>query len=129
MKEPVITCTPQGEMTVQSDVLEMLNLDFNIQLVHIKDSMAKCHAIMKHAQMCHHNKDEHSALRYCEMVMSIVVRNHFLQDYGKEAAQMIREVDSMLCSLTSSDNEYVWEVASQREGDLRCRYPKLVEVV
>ena len=129
MKEPVITCTPQGEMTVQSDVLEMLNHDFNIQLVHIKDSMAKCHAIMKHAQMCHHNKDEHSALRYCEMAMFLVVRGHFLHDYGKEAAQMIHEVDSMLCSLTSSDDEYVWEVASQREGELRCWYPKLVEVV
>lgn len=117
MEELVIRCTPQGEMEAQSDVLEMLNSDFDYHLLSIKDSMMKCRAIIERAKVCRHNKDERAALHYCQQVMSIARCGKFLRDYGKEAEGIIREVDRMLCSLSFSDDEYVWEAATQSRVD------------
>ena len=117
MEEPVIRCTPQGEMKAQPNVLEMLKSDFEYHLSGIEDSMMKCRAILEQAKVCRLNNDEHAALHYCLRAMNIVRGKNFLRDYVEEATAMFREVDGMLCSLSSSDDEYVWEVASQARAD------------
>ena len=113
MEEPVIRCTPQGEMTAQSDVLDMLNSDFEYYLLSIKDNMMKCRAIIERVKICRLNNDEHTALHYCLQAMEIARSKSFIREYGKEGADIFREVDNILCSLSFSDDEYVWEVASQ----------------
>ena len=118
MEEPAIRCTPQGEMTAQPDVLDMLSSDFECYLLSIKDSMMKCRAIIERAKMYRLNNDEHAALHYCLKAMDIARSRSFLHDYGKEGIDMFREVDSLLYSLSSSDDEYVWEVASQVRADI-----------
>lgn len=102
-------------MQLSSEVLEEICKEEEFELYHSPSfGLPHLQRLMQYADFCFTQKADYASMGAC-----LYALDHYLPTRNKQKMALLRQAYNRLCSLSNSEDEYVWEMSSQLSDNYR----------